>query len=113
MEAESNDASGTRRALTCASCYSVINMDHNWETGNLMIYLKLTDQLQHLFEQHHDVILSHTTREKKCEYAIEDIFDGTSYPKNLLDNMISLNINIDGTPVSKSSPISVYPVLCQ
>lgn len=80
------------------------------------MYLSLTKQLQHFFEQHHTDELYCNSRKKKHVHAIEDIFDGFMYknrfPDGNLNNTISMNFSVDGTPLFKSSSMSMTPILC-
>lgn len=68
------------------------------------------------FEHKHPNLVTSSVRKKQCSYAIEDIFDGkcykVKYSEEALNNMMSVNFSIDGTPVFKTSHSSVTPILC-
>lgn len=101
-----------QESLDCESCGADIDTKDNRDSGNVFLYLSLREQLKEFFElcddEQYDFL---KTRKKTCEYAIEDIFDGSSYD-HLDKSMISVNFCIDGASIFHHSNFSIYPLLC-
>ncbi|XP_044597182.1 uncharacterized protein LOC123273770 [Cotesia glomerata] len=104
LGSESNCSSNCNNCLT--------KFDPKSNEGSFL-HLPLTDQLRELFETTDAHNLYSLSRRKENKYAIEDIFDGKMYKKQVIhDDMISINYSVDGAPIFESSNTSIYPVLC-
>lgn len=97
--------------LICENCDEIVNLKKNRQEGNFFLYLNIADQLKNFIEFNHDKLIDHSIRVKHDNYAIEDIYDGQLYKKLVTDDMISINFNMDSTPIFKSSPVSILPIL--
>ncbi|CAG5085146.1 Protein of unknown function [Cotesia congregata] len=69
--------------------------------------------LKEFCSHNHESLLYPIQRKKQCYFAIEDIMDGKLYNlDSSSEDSLSLNFNVDGTPLFKSSQTSITPVLC-
>lgn len=94
----------------CDSCH--LEVDYESNKGSFL-RIPLGDQLKDLFEKTDAHNLYSKNRKKINHYAIEHIYDGKMYKKQVLDDdMISIYFNLDGAPIFEGSNTSVYPVLC-
>lgn len=116
VEIELFDDSNVDQTLECIECKIIFNTQANRQSGNIFMYLSLSQQLKAFYEIFHTDQLYSNTRKKQNQWAVEDIFDGTAYETSFgnqrCNNIISINFSIDGTPLFKSSQTSVTPILC-
>ncbi|XP_061570030.1 uncharacterized protein LOC133423733 [Cololabis saira] len=99
--------------VKCPVCDQNISKAHA-QKDQCFLYLPLKAQIQKLLEDHQlGKHLKH--RFERIGDSIKDIYDGNLYKKLPLlasqDN-ISLAFNVDGVPVHKSNPTSLWPILC-
>ncbi|XP_057338511.1 uncharacterized protein LOC130676372 [Microplitis mediator] len=109
---DNNSTEENIETFHCNNCNKDINIESNYQSGNIFSYFSLGYQLKELFENstfHKD--LKHPL-EKKNKYAFEDIIDGNLYKKIVDCDMISITFNTDGVPVFDSSNCTAYPILC-